>query len=392
VASSDGISAGRRLDVGMPRLSAFIRANRERILVEWETFARSMPIGGTMDVDALRDHAAQMLEVIAGDLEAPQSAVEQDSKARGLADADRRQSLTAAQEHGVDRADSGFSVTQMVSEFRVLRASVTRLWLAEERAMRPTDMEDLVRFNEAIDQAIAESITRYSGAIGQSKERFLAILGHDLRTPLGAIMTATRFMLETGELEEPHRTLVARAANSSRRMHQMVEDLLDFTRTRFGDSIPIVRTAMDLRRTVIDLAGELGTRYPECPIQVESSGDLRGEWDCDRLSQVLTNLIGNAVHHGAAGRPVRVEARGLPAEVRIAIHNEGPFIPPDRLARLFDGMERARRHASRDKHHLGLGLYIVERVVTAHGGSIEVTSTAEQGTTFTVCLPRSHAA
>ena len=373
----------------MPRLAEFIRANRERILVEWETFARSMPIGGTLDVDALRDHAAQMLEVIAGDMEAPQSAAEQDSKARGLADADRRKIITAAQEHGADRADSGFSVTQMVSEFRALRASVTRLWLADEHDMQRSSIEDLIRFNEAIDQAIAESITRYSGAIGQSKERFLAILGHDLRSPLGAIMTATRFMLDTGELEEPHRTLVARTASSSRRMHQMVEDLLDFTRTRFGDSIPIVRTDMDLRRTVIDLAAELGTRYPECSIQVETRGDLRGQWDCDRLSQVLTNLIGNAVQHGAAGRPVRVEARGFPSEVRIAIRNEGPHIPPESLARLFDGMERARRQASRDKHHLGLGLYIVERIVTAHGGSIEVTSTAEHGTTFTVRLPRS---
>src|SRR5688500_12628661 len=167
----------------MPRLAQFIRDNTERILQEWETFARGLPLGGVMDVAALRDHAAQMLEVVARDLDEPQTADEQDSKARGLSDANRRVTVTAAQEHGSGRADSGFSVGQMVAEFRALRASVTRLWLNDDREEVATDMQDLIRFNEAIDQAIAESITRYSGEIGQSKERFLAILGHDLRTP-----------------------------------------------------------------------------------------------------------------------------------------------------------------------------------------------------------------
>lgn len=373
----------------MPRLSRFIRENEERILLEWETFARSLPIGGAMDVAALRDHAAQMLQVISQDLDAPQTPAEQDSKARGRSDADRRVTLTAAQEHGAGRADSGFSVAQMVAEFRALRASVTRLWLAEPQDMRKTDMEDLVRFNEAIDQAIAESITRYSGAISTSKERFLAILGHDLRTPLGAIITATKFMLETGELREPHLTLVNRIATSSRRMHHMIEDLLDFTRTRFGDSMPIVRTDVDLRRIVSDVASEMGTTYPECSVQVETSGDLRGQWDPDRLAQAFTNLVGNAVQHGAPHSPIRLVARGLPSEVRVSIHNEGPIIPRERLGTLFDAMQRAHGDGARDKRHLGLGLYIVERIVTAHGGTIEVTSGPDAGTTFTVHLPRS---
>jgi signal transduction histidine kinase len=372
----------------MPRLAQFIRDNRERILLEWETFARGTPIGGTMDVAALRDHAAQMLEVIAKDLEAPQSADEQDTKARGLADADKRVTLTAAQEHGAGRADSGFSVGQMVAEFRALRASVTRLWLADDRDKAPTDVKDLIRFNEAIDQAIAESITRYSGAIGQSKERFLAILGHDLRSPLGAIITATGFMLETGELREPHLSLVTRMANSSRRMHQMIEDLLDFTRTRFGDSIPIVRVAVDLRKIVTDAAGELSTMYPDASVQIETSGDLRGQWDGDRLAQVFTNLLGNAVQHGAPDSPIRVIARGTAGDVKVSIHNEGPYIPKEQLRHLFEAMQKSGRGGARDKQHLGLGLYIVEKIVTAHGGSIDVKSDRDEGTTFTICLPK----
>lgn len=372
----------------MPRLAQFIRDNRERILLEWETFARGTPIGGSMDVAALRDHAAQMLEVIAKDLDAPQSSDEQDTKARGLADADKRLTLTAAQEHGAGRADSGFSVGQMVAEFRALRACVTRLWLTDDREKALTDVNDLIRFNEAIDQAIAESITRYSGAIGQSKERFLAILGHDLRSPLGAIITATRFMLETGELREPHLSLVTRVANSSRRMHQMIEDLLDFTRTRFGDSIPIVRVAVDLRKIITDAAGEMSTMYPDASVQLETSGDLRGEWDGDRLAQVFTNLLGNAVQHGAPEAPIKVIARGTAKEVKVSIHNEGPYIPKEQLRHLFEAMQKSGRGGARDKQHLGLGLYIVEKIVTAHGGTIDVKSGRDEGTTFTICLPK----
>lgn len=372
----------------MSRLARFIRDSNERILLEWEAFARALPIGGTMDVAALRDHAAQMLSVIADDLDAPQTDAEQHSKAHGRADADRRKTLTAAQEHGAGRADSGFSVGQMVAEFRALRASVTRLWVADQRGNADNDMDDLIRFNEAIDQAIAESITRYSGEIGQSKERFLAILGHDLRTPLGAIITSTTFMLDTGELAEPHLTLVTRIASSSRRMSTMVEDLLDFTRTRFGDTIPIVREDADLRKIVTDVASETGASYPESSVRVETSGDLRGQWDSARLAQALTNLVGNAIQHGSAEAPVQVRARGMPHEVQVSIHNEGPFIPKERLARLFDAMTTARSDGARDKRHLGLGLYIVNKIVTAHGGTIEVTSTQAAGTTFMVRLPR----
>ena len=372
----------------MPRLAQFIRDNKERILAEWEAFARSLPISGTMGVAALRDHAAQMLEVIATDLEAGQTGPEQDAKARGQTDADQRQTLTAAQEHGAGRADSGFSMSQMVSEYRALRASVTRLWLAEQGQAAITDLNDLIRFNEAVDQAIAESITRYGSEIEQSKDRFLAILGHDLRTPLSAIITSTKFMLETGELPEPHLTLVTRIANSSSRMNSMVEDLLDFTRTRFGDGIPIVRANVDLRKIVTDVASEIGSTYPDSAVQVETGGDLRGQWDGDRLTQAFTNLVSNAVQHGASEAPIKVVASELPGEVQVAIHNEGPVIPADRLAHLFDAMKQARGNGARDKDHLGLGLYIVDKIVSAHGGSIEVNSTREHGTTFIVHLPR----
>lgn len=375
----------------MSTLATFIRENTEPILEEWESFARSLPMGSEMDVHTLRDHAREMLMVIAGDLETPQSAREQDAKARGRADApegEHRRQPTAAQAHGAGRAEHGFDVGQMVSEFRALRASVIRLWSRTLQAGSLTDLDELTRFNEAIDQAIAESVVRFAQDVNESKERFIAILGHDLRTPLGAIITSSKFMLDTGELEEPNRTLVQRMGTSARRMNQMVLDLLDFTRTRFGDRIPIVRVETDARKVVHDVIAEVAATYPSVSVHVETSGDLHGTWDGDRLTQALINLVANAAQHGSDKSPIMVVARGLDREVEIAVRNEGPVIPSDEFEQIFEAMKHSRGDSSRDRRHLGLGLYIVDRIVDAHGGAIDVESTKQTGTTFTVRLPR----
>ncbi|MFN2638320.1 MAG: RsbRD N-terminal domain-containing protein, partial [Gemmatimonadaceae bacterium] len=193
-------------------LSDFILANREPIMAEWEAFARTCaPASGSMDITALRDHASEMLTVIAKDLDTPQSQLEQSEKSKGNAPVEGGK--TAAERHGADRAESGFTTEQMVSEYRALRASVIRLWMKTKDEMTRPDVDELTRFNEAIDQALAESVVRYTQDLEHSKEMFLAILGHDLRTPIGAVMMSSEFMLETGELTEPHLTLTQRIAS-----------------------------------------------------------------------------------------------------------------------------------------------------------------------------------
>ena len=245
----------------------------------------------------------------------------------------------------------------------------------------------MVRFNEAIDQAIAESLARYTQDIDQTKERFLAILGHDLRTPLGAIIMSAQFILECGELVEPYRGLVDRIGKSSRRMNQMVADLLDFSRTRLGDTIPIARAEMDVASMLNDVISEVAASYPDFKLEVEATGELHGVWDCARLTQAMTNLIGNAAQHGSDATPIRVTARGEAHEVIIAVHNDGPAIPDALVGRIFQPMQRSRSSPG-NRRHLGLGLYIVDRIVAAHGGRIDVASSERHGTTFTVRLPR----
>jgi signal transduction histidine kinase len=246
----------------------------------------------------------------------------------------------------------------------------------------------LIRFNEAIDQAIAESITTYSRDVRESKDRFLAILGHDLRTPLGAIITSTRFMLDTGTLEEPHFSLVSGTEKSARRMNRLVGDLLEFTRTRFGDEMPVVVDAMDACQMVHDVAAEVRASYPASAVNVRCEGDVRGRWDNERLTQAMINLVSNAVQHGAKDSPVDIEVTGTSEGVTISVRNEGQPIPDSQMMTLFNGMKQVRPPAQRDRRHFGLGLYIVDKIVRAHRGTINVQSSADH-TTFAVWLPHS---
>ncbi len=376
------------------RLADFILATREPILVEWEAFARTCaPASGAMDIAALRDHADEMLAVIAADLATPQGRLAQSEKSKGRAPAEDPAVTTAAQEHGAGRAESGFTVEQMVAEYRALRASVIRLWTKAQVGLAADDVEDLTRFNEAIDQSHAESVSRFNQDLEQEKETFIAVLGHDLRTPLGAIYSSAAFMLETGELEEPHRTLTARIAGSAKRSVTMVGDLLDFTRSRMGGGIPIVPAATSLGQVVRTVVDEIAAAHPGRPIHVDTRNAPRGYWDAARLGQALTNLIGNAVQHGAEGTTVTVEIRDQGEQVAVAVHNRGAVIPPEQLDGIFNPIKA--RLAPRETPargptgSLGLGLYIAERIVHAHGGRIAAESSEANGTTFTVYLPQS---
>jgi signal transduction histidine kinase len=370
------------------RLADFILANRAAILAEWEEFARTCtPASGSMGIAALSDHASEMLTVIAKDLKTPQGGLEQSEKSKGNAPLPQSAERTAAEKHGTGRAESGFTMDQMVAEYRALRASVTRLWSRDQGEVTATDLDDLTRFNEAIDQSLAESITRFTQDLDHSKEMFLAILGHDLRTPIGAVMTSAKFMLETKELVEPHLTLTTRIVSSISRMNQMVGALLDFTRSRLGGGIPIVPATMNMGRAVHDVVNELLAAHTGRKIQIDARGSLQGEWDCARMTQVLTNLIGNALEHGSDRTIVTVNVQGDQKEVTVAIHNRGAPIPEDQLDGIFSAMKRQATTGG-ESANLGLGLYIADQIVHAHQGRIDVESSEERGTTFTVHLPR----
>src|SRR3954466_9076303 len=179
----------------------------------------------------------------------------------------------------------------MVSEFRALRASVTRLWRAAAGVPGEVDLEDLTRFNEAIDQALAESVSRYARDLEHSKEMFLAILGHDIRTPLGAVMMSATGLLMSRDLGQPQQAAVSRILTSSTRIKEMVNDLLDFTRTRLGAGIPLACADLDLAEVCRQVADEAAAYHPDREVRFEASGPVRGSWDGARVGQVLANLV-----------------------------------------------------------------------------------------------------
>jgi signal transduction histidine kinase len=373
------------------RLADFIETNAEAILAEWVAFAATSGTAGkAMDLPALRDHAGEMLKTIVTDLRTPQTKAEQTEKSKGNSDTGPETADTPAEVHGAGRAASGFSLAEMVSEYRALRASVIRLWTKQCGTLTGADLEDLMRFNEAIDQSTAESITRFTQDLDQSKEMFIAVLGHDLRAPLGAVSMASQFMLDTGELKEPHLTLTTRILRSARRMNRMVGDLLDFTRSRLGSGVPIARRKMDVAVVARHAVEEMSDAEPASVIKLDTSGDLLGKWDSERISQLLSNMLANAVQHGTAEAPISVTVAGDTEGVVLRVHNRGPAIPASDLPGLFNPLKRLApgEAATSNSHNLGLGLYIAERIVTAHGGTIDVESSAAAGTSFTVRLPR----
>lgn len=209
------------------RLSNFLIENVKPIVQEWESFARTLPIAGKpLDAEALRDHAERMLRAIAADLNTEQSAEQQIEKSHGQGPAGKD---SAATSHAVSRLLTGFSINQVVAEFRALRASVMRLWTNQGKQDESFEI-DVIRFNEAIDQALVESIASYTETVQASHNIFLGVLGHDLRAPLSAILLSADRLLRTEALGTKATKAAAQIHASVGRASAIVGDLLDFTR------------------------------------------------------------------------------------------------------------------------------------------------------------------
>jgi signal transduction histidine kinase len=216
------------------------------------------------------------------------------------------------------------------------------------------------------------------------------MLGHDLRTPLGVVMLSAQFLLESKGLSDTQSKVVSRLLSSGGRIKALVSDLIDVTHTRLGDSLPIDVEQMDLALTCQKAVDEMRAVHPDRTFELSVSGDLSGTWDPVRLAQVVANLLQNAVQHGAEGTPVTVSAHGEKERILLTVHNEGHPISESARQRIFEPLVRGeRRTEPRKSSSLGLGLYIARQITLAHGGSIEVTSSQDEGTSFMVSLPRS---
>ena len=360
-------------------LSAFIQSSHAEIIAEFSAFARMlMPPNSPMTEDELRDHCKDLLTGIAEDLTTEQSPHEQFDKSRGHGGAHMMRE--SGRLHADGRLGHGFTLGQVLAEFRALRASVLRLY---ERT-GDGDVVGVRRFNEALDEALTESMTRYSAQTDLYRDQFIGILSHDLRSPLGAITAGAALLAHAAADDQRQSRVAARILNSAQRMERMIADLLDLTRTRLGGAIPLKPGRTDLQSVCEEVVLEVRATHPDAVVHFESHGDLTGHWDADRLAQVVSNLVGNAIEHGA-NTPVTLVAFEANGRVRLTVHNNGDPIPPHAQATVFQPLSRG---TSDNPRNLGLGLFIARAIVIAHGGEMGVTSTAESGTTFEVALPR----
>jgi len=376
------------------RLADFILKNVELILVEWEAFARSLSPGAKMTKLALRNAAEAILLSTARDMQSDQSLVQQASKSKGQGGAggDESDRLDHASKlHGVERMGSGFDIIEVVSEYRALRACVLRLWRESCPQPNLNDINDITRFNESIDQSLAKAVGSYTHRVDQSRRMFLAILSHDLRNPLNNIRMAAQMVSRTTNEDLGATKALSMVERNTETIMRLTNDLIDFASTGLGSAMPLTRSLVDLETLGRKVFEEFCFAYPQRTLRFHPDGDLTGDWDAARLQQVVSNLMGNALQHGASAGPVELSIVSEESTVFLSVHNEGSPIPPEMLPTIFDPLMRYAKSesaAQRVSSSIGLGLYIVREVVVAHGGTITVTSTAQAGTTFTVCLPR----
>jgi signal transduction histidine kinase len=370
------------------RLADFISQSMEPILAQWEAFAATLlPAAANMESPGLRDHAEQILQAVAKDLRTSQTREAQREKSMGRGPALIDATETAAQTHALLRARAGFSINQLAAEYRALRASVLRLWM-DDCAPEVPDLDDVIRFNEAIDQALAKSVTFFSTQAEQNRNLLLGMLGHDMRNPLQAIQVTASYLaaLNAGERVSG---AASRLIRSGARMQALLDDLTDFNRTKLGLGINVTPASVNLADVLADELDQLRAVHPDRQIELQVKGDSQGLWDGRRLQQLLGNLVTNAIKYGAQDAPVRVTVTGDVTHVHIEVSNCGPAIDGTMLVRIFDPLTRGTdlKGAYEQTGSLGLGLYIASEIAKAHHGAIEARSD-ETETLFSVSLPR----
>lgn len=367
-------------------LADFVERHAEAIIDQAITFAKSVEVGTPMDDVALRDHLPEIIETIVADLRTPQTRAEEIEKSEGRAPVSGEQPRSAAATHALHRAHSGYSISNLVSEYRALRASVLRLW-ADACDGQPAALAEVARFNEAIDEAIAESVSHYAHEVERWRNIFLGVLGHDLRSPLGAILLTAELIARTA-VDVPMATAAQRLIRSGERMRHLLDDLLVFNRAQMGIGFELKKQDVDLVEACREEIDLLQASMPETRIHFHAPAPVRGMFDAGRVREALANLVVNAHKYGTPGTAVRVELRDAGGRTELTVANAGAPIAPGLLEVMFEPLRRGavaggeREHAS-----LGLGLFIVDQIAQAHEGSIRARSD-EGETIFELHLPR----
>ena len=271
-------------------------------------------------------------------------------------------------------------------------AGAVRGILVVIRAAPSTETEqDEWLLSALADQAAAALERSRLGEIGEFREQLIGIIGHDLRSPLNTIHMGAHLLLQRTGLGEVETEVARKIARSAALAARLIDQLLDLTRSRLGGGITIDPKRIDMMDVCRQVIGETELAHPDRPLRVDARGDLIGIWDRDRMYQVLSNLVGNAVQHGEPRSTIDLRMDGGKTEILIAVASRGEPIPAEMLPVIFDAFRKGRTAHQSQPQGLGLGLFIAQEIVRSHGGSIAATSSESEGTTFRVRLPRNTA-
>ncbi len=361
----------------------------------------AVPEANRLTRPALRDHIPALLDdVIEALLKTePHPPEDASGELAALASSVRER----AQAHARDRLENGYSLSEALRELTHFRAAVVDVCTLETEILAGEHMRLLHGAIDAAMNTVAVEMDRAARAHleadkerlrqeGEFRERFIAILGHDLRDPLAAIVSGTGLLLQRGDTPEESARVVRRILAGAERMGRMINDLLDLTRARGGGHLPVAPQPMDFHALCRQVIEELRLSHPTRSITLSARGKNKmGDGDPDRMAQVAQNLLGNALAYSPPDTDVRVVIDEEGPDVRLQVSNVGAPIAPEELTRIFEPFARGAHPEHASTHGLGLGLFIANEIVKAHGGSIDVTSSPVDGTTFTVSLPRAAA-
>ncbi|NVB80364.1 MAG: HAMP domain-containing histidine kinase [Kofleriaceae bacterium] len=355
----------------MDRVAAFIRHNEARISARWIE-------------EVCGDHPAQYACRPVLETQLPEFIEGLANWVEGNTEAAESAFARLAEGQAIERLGYGVGLETLMREYSKLRVVITRELLS--LPVVDADLRDsMLRLHEGLDIAVNEMMARYGARRDEIRERFMAILGHDLREPVATVTISARMLASNPALDREHRLVASRIGRACDRMQRRINDVLDFARGHLGAGIPAHPTPNDLgeiSRTAVD---EIGGANPQRHITVAVRGDLHGDLDRDRVHQALTNLISNAIHH--TDGPIEIVARESHDRQALVteVTSHGAVIPEELRRRIFDPFTQGETPGS--GKGVGLGMFIVQQIAVAHGGTCDVKSD-ESGTTFSIRWPR----
>jgi len=358
-------------------LRLFLHEGIDDILSEWEKEG-GLPAAG---LTARRLHFSQVLRAVADEMNRISANAATDAAAAAAAVGDARGRVEAGEP---PHAHAG----QLVDDYASLRASVVRQWRQKHPSPSAADLDELVHFNEAMDRSLAELSATFSPSQSQPDGLFLGVLNHELRTLVASILMSAQVLTHRATPGSPEAKAAQRILRSCEQLRQTLDALSDFTKVRLGSQLEIDRVDDDMGVLCRQALDEYALVDRERKVRLSSDGDLRGNWDATRIREAVRGLIANAARFASHGSSVTIVVDGhADDEVTITVHGDGTPIDLDTLRTIFDPVARVESD-NPTYAGLGLGLFIVRKVVDAHGGQVSVDASQERGTTFTVVLPR----